>query len=247
MFKKKIKLQIAARKLVTNVNPNSIVSEQYKTIRTNINFSMPDKKIKTLLITSSLTGEGKSTTAANLAIVFAQEGKKVILIDADMRKPTMHYTFHTTNSVGLSNVLSGQCLYEDVIKVAETEGVHLITCGHIPSNPAELLNSSSMNVLLEELKTQYDLIIFDAPPILSIADAQILSNKCDATILVINSGLTKRDHVIKAKESLQKSNANIIGTILNNFKLEKGHYYTEYYGELERKNKLLAPFRNVSR
>ena len=229
-----------ARKLITSVNPKSIVSEQYKTIRTNINFSLPDKKIQTLLVTSSMTGEGKSTTAANMAIVFAQEGKKVLLIDADMRKPTMHYTFQTISSVGLSNVLSGQWRSEDVIKVTEAEGIHLITCGHIPSNPAELLNSKSMDQLIEQLKTQYDLIIFDAPPILLIADAQILSNKCDGTLLVINSGVTKKEHVLSAKEALQKSDATIIGTILNNFKLEKNHYYAEYYGELEKMDKLMV-------
>lgn len=240
MFKRKKKRAIVARKLVTSVNPKSIISEQYKTIRTNINFSMPDKKIQTLLFTSSMTGEGKSTTAANVAIAFAQEGKQVILIDADMRKPTMHYTFHTTSSVGLSNVLVGQWNYEDVIKGTEIQGMDLITCGHIPSNPAELLNSKSMDVLLGKLKTQYDMIIFDAPPVLLIADAQILSNKCDATVLVINSGITKKEHVLKATDALQKSNATIIGTILNNFKLEKGHYYKEYYGEIKKMDKLIV-------
>lgn len=227
-----------ARKLITSVNPKSIISEQYKTIRTNINFSMPDKKIQTLLVTSSMTGEGKSTTAANMAIVFAQEGKKVLLIDADMRKPTMHYTFQTTSSVGLSNVLSGQWRYGDVIKVTEAEGIHLITCGQIPPNPAELLNSNSMDILIEQLKAQYDMIIFDAPPILLIADAQILSNKCDGTVVVVNSGSTKKEHVLRAVEALKKSGANIIGTILNNFKLEKGHYYSAYYGEIEKMDKL---------
>lgn len=231
MFKKKQRpMQTIARKLVTNVNPKSIVSEQFRTVRTNINFSTPDKELNTLLFTSSSPGEGKSTSAANVAIVFAQEGKKVLLVDADMRKPTMHYTFHTTNTTGLSNLLTKQWLLEEVTKVTDIEGLHLITCGPIPPNPAELIGSNSMDALIRELTSQYDLVIFDAPPLLSVADAQILSNKCDGTILVVNSGVTEKESARKAKESLESAKANILGTLLNNFVLEKDHYYYQYYG-----------------
>lgn len=231
MFKKKQRpMQTIARKLVTNVNPKSIVSEQFRTVRTNINFSTPDKELNTLLFTSSSPGEGKSTSAANVAIVFAQEGKKVLLVDADMRKPTMHYTFHTTNTTGLSNLLTKQWSLEDVTKVTDIEGLHLITCGPIPPNPAELIGSNSMDALIRELTSQYDLVIFDAPPLLSVADAQILSNKCDGTILVVNSGVTEKESARKAKESLESAKANILGTLLNNFVLEKDHYYYQYYG-----------------
>ncbi|WP_186667735.1 CpsD/CapB family tyrosine-protein kinase [Sporosarcina sp. BP05] len=231
MFKKKKKIvQAVARKLVTHVNPKSIVSEQFRTIRTNINFSMPDKDIKTLLFTSSTPGEGKSTSASNVAVVFAQEGKKVLLIDADMRKPTMHYTFHTTNSTGLSNLLTRKLELQDVVIKTEIEGLHLVTCGPIPPNPAELLASKTMDALIEELIAGYDIVIFDAPPILSVTDAQILSNKCDGTILVLSSGSTEKASVVKAKEALVSSKANILGTLLNNFVLEKDHYYYQYYG-----------------
>ena len=167
-------------------------------------------------------------------MVFAQQGKKVLIVDADLRKPTMHYTFGTTSSIGLSNVLTQQWKIEDVIKDTEIKGVKLITCGHIPSNPAELLSSNSMDTLIELLKKDYDIIIFDAPPVLSVADAQILSNKCDGTILVINSGSTEKSSAVRAKEVLQKAKANIIGTILNNFQLDKSHPYYGYYGELEK-------------
>ncbi|MEK4486908.1 CpsD/CapB family tyrosine-protein kinase [Psychrobacillus sp. FSL H8-0484] len=234
MFKKRKKMkQIAARKLVTSVSPKSIVSEQFRTIRTNINFSMQDRGLKTLLFTSSSIGEGKSTTAANVAIVFAKEGKRVLLIDSDLRKPTMHYTFHKSISPGLTNLLSGHVILEQIVKRTGVSGLYLITCGPIPSNPAELLGSSSMDTFIKEAKENYDMIIFDAPPALSVSDAQILSNKCDGTILVISSGATDKGNVVKAKEVLQASNANIIGTILNNFKLEKDHYYYQYYGEVE--------------
>ncbi|MCG7343982.1 CpsD/CapB family tyrosine-protein kinase [Sporosarcina sp. ACRSL] len=231
MFKRKQRpMRTVARKLVTNTNPKSIVSEQFRTVRTNINFSMPDKELKTLLFTSSSPGEGKSTSAANVAIVFAQEGKKVLLVDADMRKPTMHYTFHMTNTTGLSNLLTKQSTLGEVTKVIEIEGLSLITCGPIPPNPAELIGSKSMDALLHELTSQYDLVIFDAPPLLSVADAQILSNKCDGTILVVNSGVTEKESAIKAKELLMAAKANILGTLLNNFALEKDHYYYQYYG-----------------
>ncbi|MFC6113714.1 CpsD/CapB family tyrosine-protein kinase [Sporosarcina thermotolerans] len=219
-----------SRKLVTSVNPKSFISEQFRTIRTNINFSTPDKELKTLLFTSSSPGEGKSTSAANVAIVFAQEGKKVLLVDADMRKPTMHFTFKTSNSIGLSNLLTKQFSLEEVTRITNIENLYLITCGQIPPNPAELISSSSMEALIEELALMYDIVIFDAPPLLSVADAQILSNKCDGTILVINSGTTEKESAIKAKESLISAKANILGILMNNFVLEKENSYYQYYG-----------------
>lgn len=231
MFKKRKRMkQIAARKLVTSISPRSIVSEQFRTVRTNINFSMPGKDLKTLLFTSSSIGDGKSTIAANIAIIFAQEGKKVLLIDADLRKPTMHYTFHKSISPGLTNLLSGHLNLDQIVKESGVNGLHLITCGPIPFNPAELLSSISMDNFIQEVKGKYDLTIFDAPPALSVSDAQILSNKCDGTILVISSGTTEKGNALKAKEVLQASKANIIGAILNNYKIEKDHYYYQYYG-----------------
>ncbi|SER71173.1 CpsD/CapB family tyrosine-protein kinase [Psychrobacillus sp. OK032] len=230
---KKSAIQTVARKLVTSVNTRSIVSEQFRTLRTNINFSMPDKELKTFLITSSSPGEGKSTVAANTAVVFAQEGKKVLLVDADMRKPTVHYTFHLTNTLGTSNLLTRQATVAEVVKMSEIENLDIITCGPIPPNPAELLSSQTMNNVIEEMKESYDIIIFDAPPVLSVADAQILSNKCEGTILVMSAGTTEKDGVLKAKEALVSSQANIIGVVLNNFQLQKDNYYYQYYGNAE--------------
>jgi len=228
VFKKKT--NPIARKLVTIANPHSIISEQFRTVRTNIKFSMPNRELKTLLFTSSSIGEGKSTIAANVAIVFAQEGKKVLLIDADLRKPTMHYTFLKTISPGLTNLLTSHRNLNQVVKESGVNGLDLITCGPIPSNPAELLGLPAMDIFITEVEEKYDIIIFDAPPILSVSDAQILTSKCDGTILVISSDSTEKGNAIKAKEVLQASNANIIGSILNNFKLGKDHYYYQYYG-----------------
>jgi len=226
-------IQTVARKLVTSVNARSIVTEQFRTLRTNINFSMPDKELKTLIFTSASPGEGKSTVAANSAVVFAQEGKRVLLVDADMRKPTVHYTYHVTNTIGLSNLLTRQAILEDVLKDTEIENLQLITCGPIPPNPAELIGSQTMERMMVEMKEKFDVIIFDAPPVLSVADAQILSNKCDGTILVMSSGQTEKTELLKAKEALVSSNANIIGVVLNNFELSKDHHYYQYYGNAE--------------
>ncbi|WP_313238090.1 CpsD/CapB family tyrosine-protein kinase [Sporosarcina ureae] len=231
--KKKQPKHSVARKLVTQTSPKSVVSEQFRTVRTNINFSMPDHDLKSILFTSATPGEGKSTASANTAVVFAQEGKKVLLVDADMRKPTTHFTFSRMNATGLSNLLTRQWELEDIIQQTDIEGLDLITSGPIPPNPAELLGSKTMDVLLESLKEKYDMIILDAPLVLSVTDAQIMSNKAEGTILVLNTGTTEKESVLKAKEALVSSQANILGTILNNFILQKDHYYYQYYGNDE--------------
>lgn len=233
MAKKKKNLKELARKLVVRTSPKSFVSEQFRSARTNINFSKPDGELTTLLITSSVQAEGKSTTSANLSCLFAEEGKRVILIDGDMRKPTVHYTFKLTNTIGLSNVLTKKVPVMEAVKETEQENLHIITSGTIPPNPAELLSAETMDAMIAELKEHYDLIIFDAPPVLSVTDAQILANKCDGTVLVISSGETDKNSVLKTKELLLASQAKILGTVLNNFKLEKDHYYYQYYGNAE--------------
>lgn len=236
MFKKKRKNKkptTMARKLIAHLNPKAVVSEQFRTIRTNINFSMPAEDLKTLLVTSATPGEGKSTNSSNIAVVFAQEGKKVLFIDADMRKPTVHHTFSLKNSSGLSSVLTRQGKLEEVVQQTDITGLSIITSGPIPPNPAELLASKAMEELLEQLLTMYDVIIFDAPPVLSVTDAQILSNKCDGTILVVDAGEAEKANTLKAKEALVASKANMLGVILNNFTLERDHYYYQYYGSEE--------------
>ncbi|WJY26428.1 CpsD/CapB family tyrosine-protein kinase [Sporosarcina trichiuri] len=234
IFKKQKKpLQKAARKLITVDNPKSIISEQYRTIRTNIHFSSADTELRTIMLTSSSPSEGKSTSAANIAVVFAQEGRKVLLIDADMRKPTMHHTFHVNNGTGLSAVLTRQAEAAEAIIPTDIEHLSVMPCGPIPPNPAELIGSQTMKALIAQLKEQFDVIVFDAPPLLSVADAQILSNECDGTILVVNTGSTEKDNALKAKETLQSANARILGVLMNNYTLAKDHYYYQYYGTAE--------------
>ncbi len=218
-----------ARKLITVSDMTSIPSEQYRTIRANIKFSQPNRDVRTILVTSSIAGEGKSTNAANIGVVFAQEGKNVLIVDADMRKPTLHHTFYLDNISGLSSVLSRQSTLQEVIQETFVEGVDIISSGAIPPNPTELLASETMTSFLAEVKDLYDIIILDAPPLLFLSDAQILSNKCDGTLLIVNTGVVGKAAVIKSKSILTVSKANILGVILNNYKI-KGSTYEYYYG-----------------
>lgn len=230
----KKQLEQRARKLVVAENPRSVVSEQFRTLRSNITFSAVDKEMKTILVTSALPGDGKSTISANLATLFAQDGKRVLFIDADMRKPTVQYTFSLTNAAGLSTVLTQQRLAGEVIRESEiSPNLHIMTSGPIPPNPAELLGSRSMTVLMNDMAQQYDLIVFDAPPVLSVTDAQLLANKVDGTLLVVNTGVTEKENIEKAKDQLENAQARILGAVMNNFELDKDHYYYQYYGTEE--------------
>ncbi|MFP7733887.1 CpsD/CapB family tyrosine-protein kinase [Priestia aryabhattai] len=224
------KLLTLKRRLLAHNSPKDPVAEQYRTIRTNIQFSDADQDIKSIVLTSTGPGEGKSTTASNLATVYAQQGLRVLLIDADLRKPTAHYTFRLENHVGLTNVLTKQSTLGQAIQGTEVPDLFLLTSGPIPPNPAELLASNNMTELLKEMKEEFDMIIFDTPPVLAVADAQILANQVDGSILVVSSGKTDKEAAVKAKELLLKANAKVLGAVLNNRKMEEGSDYYYYYG-----------------
>ncbi|KJE27906.1 tyrosine-protein kinase YwqD [Geobacillus kaustophilus] len=224
------KFQKAERSLIAFDDPKSSISEQYRTIRTNIEFSFIDEPLRSLMVTSSAPSEGKSTTAANLAVVFAQQGKKVLLVDADLRKPTVHYTFRLNNYAGLTSVLTSASSLSSTLQGTAVENLTVLTAGPIPPNPAELLSSRIMDRLLHELQEMYDLVLFDTPPVLAVTDAQILANKCDGTVLVVASGKTEIAAAAKAKELLEAANAKLVGVVLNQRKQRggSGYYYYQY-------------------
>ncbi|MCV9884496.1 CpsD/CapB family tyrosine-protein kinase [Metabacillus halosaccharovorans] len=211
--------------------PKSPIAEQFRTIRTNIQFSNVDDELQTMIVTSSGPAEGKSTTTANLAVVFAQQGKRVLLIDADLRKPTVHYTFRTENHIGLSNVLTRQTSLEEAVTVTAQDKLWVLPSGPIPPNPSELLGSKGMNNLLEQAKREYDVIILDTPPVLAVTDAQVLSNLADGVVLVVSSGKTETDAAKKAKELLESAKSKILGVVLNNKKVQDSQYYYYYGGK----------------
>lgn len=224
----KKKKNSASDRLFILSGQNSNAAEQFRTLRTNINFSSADRDIRSLVITSATSSEGKSTTAANLAVAFAQEGKKVLLIDGDMRKPTVHYTFKLSNTNGLSTLLTRQSVVRKTVRRSRINNLDIITCGPIPPNPSELLASDSMDKLIAELLQLYDLLIFDAPPILTVTDSQILANKCEGSILVLKAGATEKRQAVKAKEAIILANSRLIGVVLNNYASSKHESYYRY-------------------
>ncbi|WP_373865189.1 CpsD/CapB family tyrosine-protein kinase [Paenibacillus koleovorans] len=219
------------RPIITEINPKSPISEAYRTLRTNVDFSSIDSDIQVVMLTSAGPGEGKSTTATNLAVTYAQADKKVLIIDADLRKPTMHHTFLRSNRWGLTNILASHGTGREVVVDTDIENLYLLPSGPIPPNPSEMLASTRMSRLLDELKNEYDMIIIDTPPALVVTDAQVIASRCDGVILVINSGEVKREMAIKVKANLERVNARILGVVLNNLDRKQGEsYYYYYYG-----------------
>ncbi|MDA2530939.1 tyrosine protein kinase [Bacillus cereus] len=227
LFKKKQNYR-QRRQLIAHQQPKSPISEQYRNIRTNIEFAAVDTNLHSLMITSANPSEGKTTTTANMAVVFAQQGKKVLLIDADMRKPAMHQMFQVDNIFGLTNVLTHSERLEKCVQKTSVDNLHFLACGPIPPNPAELLGSKSMQELLAQAYSMYDLVIFDMPPILAVTDAQIMANQCDASILVVRSESTEKETAVKAKGLLESAKGKLLGVVLNDREREQGLYY--YYG-----------------
>lgn len=217
--------------LITAINPKSPISEGYRMLRTNIEFSTINYKLQIIMVTSSKPSEGKSTTCANMAVAFAQANKKVLLIDADLRKPSQHYIFGKTNRNGLTTALFNQKVLADVIQQTDMENLSLINAGPTPPNPSELLSSDQMAVMLSRAREIYDVIIIDTPPIMSVTDAQIVATQSDGVVLVVDSGKVKKDVVLKAKASIEHVKAKLIGVVLNKINQKDSDIYSYYYGE----------------
>ncbi|MBB6454525.1 capsular exopolysaccharide synthesis family protein [Salirhabdus euzebyi] len=228
-MRKSKKVKQALRQLITQINPKSPISEQYRSIRTNLQFASVDNDLHTLVITSSGPSEGKSMTAANVAVAFAQQGQKVLLVDADLRKPTVHYTFRVENKKGLSNFLIGELSLVDIVLESGVPNLGVVTCGPIPPNPSEILGSNRMNQFIELAKQHFDLVIFDTPPVLAVTDPAIVAKRCDGVLMVVRSKQTEYEAAKKSKEQLQQVGANILGVVLNDRELKDSNYYY-YYG-----------------
>lgn len=207
--------------------PKSITAESYRSLRTNIQYSSIDKQVKTLVVTSSNAGEGKSTVSGNLAYTFFQSGKRVLIIDCDLRKPSLHRKFNVSNEVGLTDVLVGTSELNKVMKKID-DNLYLLTTGTLPPNPAEIIGSNTMENFLDECKINFDYIILDTPPILPVTDSKLLAIKADATVLVVRSEISKSKHVSQAYKELEKVNANVIGTILNDVEMRSEKLYYDY-------------------
>jgi len=213
---KRSEAKVQKKGLITVLNPSAVISEQYRMVRTNIQFSMIDKSLKTLVCTSATAGEGKSTTVANLAVTFAKQGQKVLLVDADLRKPVLHKIMGVNNEFGLTHVITKMAALKATLAPHhKIDNLSILPAGAIPPNPSELLASKRMEALIEDLSMRFDLILFDTPPVLAVADARILGSLCDATLLVLKAREVERKKLLKAKELLDHANVNVIGTILN--------------------------------
>lgn len=216
--------------LITISNPRSPIAEAYRALRTNLEFSNLDKSLRALLVTSAGAEEGKSTTLANLAVTIAQSGKRVILADADLRRPTQHQIFELKNNAGLTDMARDDALLAaPPLQDSGVPNLQILTSGQLPPNPAEILGSKRMSEILVALLERADLILFDAPPVLAVTDAVVLSAKMDGVLLVVSAGKTKRENAKKARAQLEKINARILGAVVNNVKAEKGASY--YYAE----------------
>ena len=225
-----IKGNDSAERLITYRIPRSPISEAYRVMRTNLSFSAIDAKLESLVVTSSSPGEGKSTTSSNLAVTMAQTGKQVVIIDADLRRPTLHKAFQVSNNQGLTTaLLDSHTPINRHLQETNITGLRIMASGPLPPNPAELLNSQRMSQVLEALKQAADLIIIDSPPVLTVADAAILCPQVDGCLLVVEVGSTRREALLEAQERLTKTGAHLLGVVMNRSKPGRGGYYQYYY------------------
>lgn len=218
------------RKPIAQTNTRSPITESYRNVRTNIQFASVADTTKVILITSTVPSEGKTSTSSNLAIVSAQAGKRVLLIDADMRKPQIHQAFQISNLAGLTSLLIKEHTFAEAVIESETPGLFILPSGPIPPNPSEILSSQLFSDFIEQCQTEFDLVIIDTPPVLTVTDALVANRVADGVLFVIDSQRTNRVHVKKAVHALQQIDARILGVVLNRMKRSKGDlYYYQYY------------------
>lgn len=219
--------------LVTFAEPKHVVSEQFRTVRTNIEFAGAAlDKCQVIMFTSSAMSEGKSTVSANVAVTWAQAGKKVLLVDADLRRPTVHATFRKLNLDGVTTVLTGKTKPDEVVEDTFVDNLSVITSGPIPPNPSELLNSKGMGQLLDWTREKFDIIVLDAPPVLAVSDVQVLVPRSDGVVVVANMGKTLKGDLKRTVEVLKLAKAKILGSVerVKARRGDKGYGYGYGYG-----------------
>jgi capsular exopolysaccharide synthesis family protein len=226
---KKHKLEGETRFLIDEGKTPWVVSEFYRTLRTNLTFSQADHPIRALLITSSVPQEGKSMTVANLGITFAMARHKVLLVDSDLRRPVLHHLFGLGNTKGLTHMLVGTVEPDEIYQATRVDNLWVVTCGLIPPNPSELLSSQKMQDFLRLVQKRFDMVLLDSPPVTSMADAAILASLIGKVLLVVRANTTPRDMILRARQQLETVNAKIIGVVLNSVDLKKERYYYHYY------------------
>lgn len=215
--------------LIAHHDPLSKTAEAYKIARTNVEFAMLDKKLKTIAVTSAQQSEGKTVTIANLAISYAQAGRHILLIDADLRRPSVHRRFGLPNRQGLTTAIVRGSDPQACVQDSKIPNLSILTSGPIPPNPAEMLMSETLWRLIDELKPHYDMIFLDAPPVGVVTDAAIIATKVDGTIFVVRAGEIKKAQLTRATDLLKKVNAHVLGFILNGASKQTDDYYNYYY------------------
>ena len=212
--------------LITLTNPRSPASEAYRTLRTNLMFSSINEPLQTLVATSAGPDEGKSTTIANIAVIFAQGGKRTILVDADLRRPSQHMIWGIEQEPGLTTMLLEDMPEPPVCEVG-VENLWVLPSGPLAATPADVIGSSRMDAIIEHLESMADVILFDTPPVVAVTDAALLASKVDGALLVLRAGTTKRDYAEQAKELLEHIHVRIVGVVLTNAQIDKkmGAYY----------------------
>lgn len=214
-------------KLAVIADPRSPAAEAFRTLRTNIQFSSLDRELRTILVTSPGPREGKSTVLANLAVALAETGRRVIAVDCDLRRPALHQLFGVPHAAGITSVMLEDDPQTLPLQDTIVPGLRLLASGPLPPNPSELLGSQRFNRVLDLLKREGDVVLFDAPPVLGVADAAVLAARLDGVLLVASAGKTRRDLARRARQQLERVNARIIGVVLNNARVDRSLY--QYY------------------
>jgi len=215
-------------RLVTHANPRSPVAEAYRSLRTNLAFARARDDLKALVLTSPGPADGKSTTVANLAITFAQQGQRTLLVDADLRRAVLDKTFSVPRSPGLTEVIIGETTLAAAVNATAVPNLFVLGSGHLPPNPSELLGSAAMRAVLTEAKERFDVVLFDSPPLLAVTDAAVLATMVDGTVLVVRMGSTARQAVRRALAQLQAVRGRVLGSVMNDVDLRRSSYYGGY-------------------